>query len=711
MNRNKFRPTLRFTVSTLLAFVILITTASLTLLNYHSSAKTLRQFSTEVIEKTSSVVQEQVNSFFREAKTTNKLILKLTDSDLIKTNNLPEIERYFFNFLSTHENVNMLNFGNLNGDFVMVRRTKEGALDTKLILRDKFKNNTSLWKRREFDAKYDQFREDWIKDSYDPRARPWFEGAMKIGKLFWTNVYVFNTSQTPGVTASVPLKNSNGRIKGVLAVDVDLMDLSVYLKNNIKVGKTGRSFVMDEQRRLVAVDDPKFLTTLPTGENRSRLLKLNENPDSEISTLRTNKEFNDYYRMVFHQNTTPPNQKTIYYKVNGIQFIARLNTVNLDSGKRWLSAIVAKEDDFIGVAKKDRNNNLIIGVLLTVLSIFLGMYIVNRIVGRLRDLVEESQKVRVMQLEDNPSPDSIFKEIHEVLQAFEGMKTGLRAFKKYVPVNLVRKLINNQSEPTLGGVPKNLTILFSDIQDFTSISEKLTPLELGDCLGKYLSIVAGEVLDSEGTVDKYIGDAVMAFWGAPNDVENQAQKACEAALRITKKIDEFQKENPNIPIFHTRIGIHTDNVVVGNFGSMERLNYTVIGDGVNLASRIEGVNKFFGTQILISEDTKKIIGDSFECRKIGEVEVKGRTQPAVVYELVGKAEEMSLPQTQANRLLEEAVEFFEKGNPQVAFEKLSKAKNLAPEDTVIVHMEKFIREIQEGEHYHQWSGVIKVDSK
>ncbi len=708
--QKKFRPTLKLTVAALLASVIFITTASLTLLNYYSSTKTLRQFSTEVIEKTSGVVAEQVNSFFREAKTTNKLILKLANSELINTRNLDEVERYFYDFLSTHENVTMLNFGNLNGDYVMVRRNESGGLDTKLILRDKFKKDKALWKRRGPKSKFEKYKEDWKDDPYDPRIRPWFDGAMKFGKLFWTNVYVFYTSKTPGVTTSVPLKDSLGRIKGVLAVDVDLMDLSYYLKDHIKVGETGRSFIIDEQRRIVAVDAPENLTGQPTGEKNRRLFKISENNAPEISTLRENKDFIDYYRMVFHQNMTPPGQKTVYYKVDGVQYIARLNTVNFDSGKRWLSAIVAKEDDFIGVAKKDRTQNLFIGIIFTLISLLLGMYVVNRIVGRLRDLVEESQKVKVMQLDDSPA-DSNFKEIHEVLQAFEGMKTGLRAFKKYVPVNLVRKLNTNKTEPTLGGVPKTLTILFSDIQDFTSISEKLSPTELGNYLGKYLSIVAGEVLDSEGTVDKYIGDAVMAFWGAPNEVENQAQKACAAALQITKRLEVFHEENPHIPVFHTRIGIHTDNVVVGNFGSMERLNYTVIGDGVNLASRIEGVNKFFGTQILISEDTKKLIGDDFECRKMGEVEVKGRSKPEVIYELVGMKAEMTLPQTQANRLLEEAVEFFEKGNPQAAFEKLSKAKDLAPDDKVIHCMEKFIKDTQEGEHYHQWSGVIKVESK
>ena len=514
MNKNKFRPTLRLTISTLLAFVILLTTASLTFLNYYSSAKTLHQFSTDVIEKNSNVVQEQVNSFFRQARTTNKLILKLNNSNLINTRNLLELERYFFNFLSTHKNVNMLNFGNLNGDYVMVKRTDEGALNTKLILRDKFKKDHALWKIRKVDGKYDQFKEKLKFDQYDPRLRPWFEGAMTIGDLHWTNVYLFYTSKTPGVTASVPLKESNGRIKGILAVDIDLIDLSFYLKNHIKVGKTGRSFIMDERRRLVAIDNPKDLTTIPAGEKKSRLLRLNESPDLEISTLRGNKEFNDYYRMVFHQNITPPSQKTIYYKVNDIQYIARLNTVNFDSDKRWLSAIVAKEDDFIGAAKKDRTQNLFIGIILTLFSLILGMYIVAKIVGRLRDLVEESQKVRVMQLEDNPSPNSSFKEIHEVLHAFEGMKKGLRAFEKYVPVHLVRKLINQQSDPTLGGVPKKLTIFFSDIQDFTSISEKLTPQELGDYLDRYLSIVAEEVLESEGTIDKYIGDAVMAFLGS-----------------------------------------------------------------------------------------------------------------------------------------------------------------------------------------------------
>lgn len=204
VKENKWRPSLRLTISVVLAFVILTTTATLTLLSYHSSSKTLSKFSNDVIEKTSGIVEEQVNSFFREAKTTNKLILNLINSELINVKKLDEVERYFFNFLKTHENVTMLNFGNLAGDYVMVRRQDDGSLSTKLILRDKFPSGKVLWKHREKEAEFLHFNEEWVDDNYDARIRPWFKGALKTGKLHWTDVYIFLYQQESGSDCSRP---------------------------------------------------------------------------------------------------------------------------------------------------------------------------------------------------------------------------------------------------------------------------------------------------------------------------------------------------------------------------------------------------------------------------------------------------------------------------------------------------------------------------
>src|SRR5262249_23515961 len=154
-------------------------------------------------------------------------------------------------------------------------------------------------------------------------------------------------------------------------------------------------------------------------------------------------------------------------------------------------------------------------------------------------------------------------------------------------------------EARISGQRRELTILFSDIKDFTSISEALRPAEIAAQLSEYLNSVTEAIVEESGTVDKYIGDAVMAFWGAPLELKNHAAAACRAALRAQKRIKELNASwaAEGRPAFCTRIGINTGEVIVGNMGSEQRLNYTVIGDPVNLASRLEGINKNYGTRI------------------------------------------------------------------------------------------------------------------
>jgi len=171
------------------------------------------------------------------------------------------------------------------------------------------------------------------------------------------------------------------------------------------------------------------------------------------------------------------------------------------------------------------------------------------------------------------------------------------------------------------------------------MSERIPPLELSEALAKYLSAITDLIHESSGTVDKYVGDAVVAFWGAPQQVEDHAVRACRTALQAQKKIAEVEAALDHKYDFYTRVGINTAKVVVGNFGSTDRLAYTAIGDGVNLASRLEGVNKYWGTQILISEATRDLVKGWFLTRRVALVSVKGRMGATTLYELVCEVDE------------------------------------------------------------------------
>ncbi len=220
--------------------------------------------------------------------------------------------------------------------------------------------------------------------------------------------------------------------------------------------------------------------------------------------------------------------------------------------------------------------------------------------------------------------------------AIEGKKKRFikNAFKQYLSPDVIEKLLQNPGNLKLGGELRELSIYFSDVQGFTSISESLTPDNLTTLLNDYLTAMTDIIMDEGGTVDKYEGDAIIAFWNAPLDVPDHAKRAVRAALRCGKKLAELRpgfKERAGRDLF-MRIGLNTGQVVVGNMGSNQRFDYTFLGDAGNLAARLEGINKQFGTYIMISENTLKQIGDEFAVRELSRVRVVGRKEPVRVFE-------------------------------------------------------------------------------
>jgi len=210
------------------------------------------------------------------------------------------------------------------------------------------------------------------------------------------------------------------------------------------------------------------------------------------------------------------------------------------------------------------------------------------------------------------------------------------AFSAYLSPDLLKELVKNPDSLTLGGENKELSILFSDIRGFTTISEAMSANSLVKLLNRYFTPMTNSVLEHKGMLDKYIGDAVMAFFNAPVDVKNHTEQACLCALDMIDKLHLLNKEleKENIPALHIGIGINTAEVIVGNMGSTQRFNYTVMGDGVNLAARVESITKRYGVSILITEFTAKKLTDKFIYRKIEAVAVKGKEESVLLYELM-----------------------------------------------------------------------------
>lgn len=212
------------------------------------------------------------------------------------------------------------------------------------------------------------------------------------------------------------------------------------------------------------------------------------------------------------------------------------------------------------------------------------------------------------------------------------------AFGRYLSPNVMSEVLKHPDLLHLGGTKRNVTVFFSDIANFTTMSEGLQPEALVSQINDYLGAMTDIIMDLGGTLDKYVGDAIVAYFGAPLDMADHAAKACEAAIRMREKLPQLHKkwQAEGKPLADFRIGINTGYVVVGNVGCEKRFDYTILGDEVNLGSRLEGANKKYDTHTMISEATLSVVGDGFIVRELDLLRVKGKNKPVKVYELISR---------------------------------------------------------------------------
>ena len=214
-------------------------------------------------------------------------------------------------------------------------------------------------------------------------------------------------------------------------------------------------------------------------------------------------------------------------------------------------------------------------------------------------------------------------------------------FGTYVSTRVVDQIINNP--PELGGQDKDLTVLFSDIRGFTTLSESMSPQALVNHLNEYLTAMTGIILEYEGTLDKYVGDEIMCFWGAPLPQENHAMLACQCALRQMEGLRQLNESWPPERQLNIGIGINSGIMTVGNMGSLQRMDYTLTGDNVNLGARLEGTNKSYFTNIIMSEYTYGLVQDKVIARELDNIRVKGKNQPVLIYELIDAIDGLEPP--------------------------------------------------------------------
>lgn len=286
------------------------------------------------------------------------------------------------------------------------------------------------------------------------------------------------------------------------------------------------------------------------------------------------------------------------------------------------------------------------------------------------------------------------------------------AFQYYLTASVINEMLKDPSKLKLGGDKKNLSVLFSDIRGFTTISEKLTPEELVHLLNEYLTAMTDIVFKYDGTLDKYMGDAIMAIFGAPLDQPDHAKRACLTALDMMEKLRLLQKkwQEEGKPPLNIGIGINSGDMVVGNMGSQMRFDYTVMGDMVNLGSRLEGTNKEYGSNIIFSEFTYDAVKDHVCCRELDSVRVKGKKLPVKIYELLGEKKEEAK--------WKNLIDSFEKGLAlyrackwDEAIAAFEKTLTIRPDDeTSRIYIER-CKNLKENPPPMPWDGVFVMTKK
>jgi len=422
----------------------------------------------------------------------------------------------------------------------------------------------------------------------------------------------------------------------------------------------------------------------------------------------------------------PPNPMLdVFKKPHEIHVGDRLSE---DKGGRWFigcSAILNTDDSVEAALCMDINTanvaiyeshylHLVAAVCLfsCIVGILLAIFLTRAITKSLLAIENEMRKVQSFHVDERFDLQTRILEVARMKTALDAMKSGLRSFGKYIPVDLVRKLILIGKDAATGAEKMELTVMFTDIADFSTIAERMDPSALAEYLADYLKGMTGPIIRNKGTVNKYLGDGIMSFWGAPVTIKDHVLSTCSAALEC-RHFSELMAEEylrKGLQPFYTRIGINTGEVFVGNFGTEEFLDYTAVGDHVNLAARIEGLNKQYGTQILMSEYTAMYAGEAFVLRPIDTVRVKGRRGGVKIFELVGPVGDVDQSHMEFLTKYNEAFNHYLEGRWESACRDFSEAlmmRDDRPTWILLLRCEEF----RTGAPPEDWKGIVAMDEK
>ncbi len=604
-------------ILTILLCLLFLSSTWIILYTYNRQKEAMLDVAKSTIARVSSIINEQVNDLSQMVAQFPAISSGFFYSENPLKTGDPDLILFFLSSIKYHPELYAIYTADMSGNFIgafnlrlMSQRSLVSDPSTPLPPNALFCVLTQTPQGKECRQYKDQdFKtvssECYQKLSFQPRIRPWFQLALqsKTQSLVWSDIYQFLSSDDVGLTAS-KLVTMNGTPTAIVAADVTTSYLSNFI-SNLPVGKTGKAFLIRGNNEIL----------LPPEQTNDQALI-----EKILKKLETQKG----------------SLAEVILDVDDETYLVALHDLSFNLERGWKFIVYAPLVDFYGDMIRIQRNAFIISLIILAFASLLAYYFSKKISVPIIVLSEQVDRIRQLDFTIETKIQSNIKEIAQMSNSIQSLRTAVLGFSRYVPKTIVMQLMKTQKEIELGGSKKNLTMMFSDIKDFTHISEKTPTDELMAMLAVYFRGISDIILAHEGTIDKYIGDSVMSFWGAPLAQPNHTQLCAVAAIHCKKFIDEFNEEQlrKNAPCFYTRIGIQSGDVIVGNIGTEERMNYTVIGDAVNTASRLQNLNKVYHTSILVSESVAKTLSDDFYLRPVDMATLKGKDDKIYVYELL-----------------------------------------------------------------------------
>ena len=607
---------IRLAVSGLVLASIVITAVGVHLLWWRTAEANSHTLAATINEQIVSAVEKELDSITKQARAAHTAISTLFVQHVLDTREADKREFVFLSQLQAQPSISWAAFGWPDGAFFAAHKLGDLGLEMMEIgkVDGVVKRRVDEYEVIVGDIEFQKRR--FESTDYKVTGQEWYKKGIQQDEPSWFEVTAFPVGLRPSIAYAGPVDVYQRR-QGVLAVIIENTRLAQFL-SQLSVGKSGAAFILGRDGAVIAAPDPDA---------------------DEVHMQRTDQPLLPVAQMAFKQAGASPgdeNDKSRRMRMvsAGDGYAVTLTTLAFPG---WTLATVIPEAEFLGPIETTIRRLLIGLAFLVIASGILSAWLARRVIAQpLITVVDELRHVERFELDQVRRHPSRVVELANLSTAIADMAGGLAAFRKYIPADLVRTLLRQGIEPRPGGSIRMLTVMFTDIAGFTGLSERLGD-QIIPLLSRYLDTVSREVTGHSGTIDKFIGDAVMAFWGAPTANPNHAVDACRAALACQSALLRSGLVDDHGRPVKVRIGINSGDMLVGNIGSEFRLNYTVIGDAVNVASRLEAANKEYGTEIIIGEETRRLAGDRIHVRELDRLVVYGRAGGLAIYELLGVA--------------------------------------------------------------------------